>query len=152
MLPVNPYYFLVISHPEYMKVDGFEIEFPIYCYVAAKLTSRESGQEICEGQALDFTWTNVTCWIHCWPNRLNDRKWIIDEGDRLAMLTEWGSRKVFNLHLTVWAFTGSLTVQPRKTSDCDSLQITRCALWVVALRPSYASITSYSCFDANGRC
>ena len=40
------------------------------------------------------------------------------------------------MHGTAWAFTGSLTVLPRKTSNCDLLQMTRDAFGPVAERPS----------------
>ena len=56
-----------------------------------------------------------------------------DTDDGLTVLTEWGTGKFFDMHETAWAFTGSLTVPPRKTSDCDLLQMTKDAM---AERPS----------------
>ena len=59
-----------------------------------------------------------------------------DTDDGLTVLAEWGTRKFFDMHGTAWAFTGSLTVPPRKTSDFDLLQMTRDAFGSVAERPS----------------
>ena len=42
----------------------------------------------------------------------------------------------FDVHGLAWAFTGSLSVQPRKISDCDLLQMTRDTFAAVAERPS----------------
>ena len=58
---------------------------------------------------------------------------VLDEQDHFTVLTEWGSRNFFDVQGRAWAFTGLLTVPPRKTSDCDLLQMTRDA---VAERPS----------------
>ena len=56
--------------------------------------------------------------------------------DHFTVLTEWGSPKFFDVQGRAWAFTGSLTVLPRKTSDCDLLEMTRDVFGAVAERPS----------------
>ena len=70
-----------------------------------------------------------------WPQFMEDRKRVNDEGDHFTVLTEWGGRIFFEVHGRAWAFTGSLTVPPRRTSDCDLLQMTRDAFGAVAERP-----------------
>ena len=40
MMPVTPYYIVVVSYPDHNKVDDLELELPIRGYVAAKRTSR----------------------------------------------------------------------------------------------------------------
>ena len=61
---------------------------------------------------------------------------MLDEHDHFTVFTEWGSRKFFDVLGRAWAFTGSLTVPSRKTSDCDLLQMTRDAFGAVAERAS----------------
>ena len=70
-----------------------------------------------------------------------------DTDDGSTVLAEWGTRKFFDMLGTTWAFTGSLTVPPRKTSDCDLLQITRDAFGAVAERPSRG--IQYLCVNCN---
>ena len=65
----------------------------------------------------------------------------------VGLLAEWGTRKYFDMYGTAWAFTRSPTVQPRKTSDCDLLQMTRDAFGAVAERPS--SGIRYLCVHCN---
>ena len=50
---------------------------------------------------------------------------VLDEDDPFAVLTEWGSRNFFDRQGHAWAFTGSLTVRPRRTPDYDLLQMIR---------------------------
>ena len=59
-----------------------------------------------------------------------------DEGGHFTVLTEWGSRIFFDVHGRAYAFTGSLPVPPRRTSDCDLPQMKRGAIGAVAERPS----------------
>ena len=44
MLPVTPFYIVIVSNPEEMKEDEFEMKLPLPCYISAKRTSRESLQ------------------------------------------------------------------------------------------------------------
>ena len=67
---------------------------------------------------------------------MEDRNGVNDKDDRFTVLTEWGSQKFFDVQGHAWAFTGLLTVLPRKTSDSDLLQKTREALGAVAERQS----------------
>ena len=67
---------------------------------------------------------------------------------RCSLLTEWESRKFFDVHghaWAAWAFSGSLTVPPRKTSESDLLQMTRDTLGAVAEWPSSHGGISYLC-------
>ena len=73
--------------------------------------------------------------LHC-PEFVEDRERVNDKVDSLTMLAEWQTRNFFNIHGTAWAFTGLLTVQPRKPSDRDLLQMTRDAFGAAAERPS----------------
>ena len=51
MLHVTLYYIVLVSHPEYMKVDEFEMMLPICGYIAAKRTSRELlGKDLANGR------------------------------------------------------------------------------------------------------
>ena len=136
MLHVTPEYIVVVSNPAEIIVDedASEIILPLRGYIAAKRTSRESWQRF--RQRKEFEWTKITGGIRFWPQFMHDEESVLDEHDHFTVLTEWGSRKFFDVHGRAWAFTGSLTVPPRKTSDCDLLQMTRDAFGAVAERPS----------------
>ena len=67
---------------------------------------------------------------------VQDRERVNGTDDGLTVLAERETRKFLDMLGTAWAFTGSLTVPPRKTSDCDLLQMTRDAFGAVAERPS----------------
>ena len=58
MMPVTPYYIVVVSCPDHITADELELELPIRGYVAAKRTSRDSWRG-CRQRA-DFVWTKVT--------------------------------------------------------------------------------------------
>ena len=61
MMPVTPYYIVVVSCPDYVKAEKLEMELLIRGYVAAKLTSLDSWRR-CRPRE-DFAWTKVTGWI-----------------------------------------------------------------------------------------
>ena len=138
MLHVTPEYIVVVSNPAEIIVDEDASEImiilPLRGNIAAKRTSRESWQRF--RQRKEFEWTKITGGIRFWPQFMDDEKCVLDEHDQFTVLTEWESRKFFDVQGRVWAFTGSLTVPPRKTSDCDLLQLTRDAFGDVAERPS----------------
>ena len=112
--PVTPCYIVVVSN---MKLDEIQQqrELPIRGYVDAKRTSRESWRE-CR-QREDFAWTKVTGGIRCCPEFVQDQKRVNDKLDGLTVLAELGTRKFFDMHGTACAFTGSLSVPPRRTSE-----------------------------------
>ena len=60
MLSVTPYYIVVVSCPDYMKLDEFQqqVELPISGYVAAMHTSRDSWRGCRQREY--FAWTKVT--------------------------------------------------------------------------------------------
>ena len=66
MMPVTPYYIVVVSCSDHIAADELELELSIRGYVAAKRTSRDS----CRGcrQRADFAWTKVTGGIPCCPH------------------------------------------------------------------------------------
>ena len=66
---------------------------------------------------------------------MEDKKRVDDEEDiSFTVLAEWETRKVSDVQGHVWAFNGSLTVPPRKTSNCDLLQMTMDVFSAVAER------------------
>ena len=136
MLHLTPEFIVVVSNPEQFALDSEKSELivPLRGYIAAKRTSRESWRQF--GQRARFEWTKVSGGIRMYHHFINDRKRVNDEGDRFTVLAQWGSRKFFDMHGQAWTFTGSVTVPPRKTSDCDLLQVTRDAFGAVATRPS----------------
>ena len=58
MMPVTPYYIVVVSCSDHIAADELELELSIRGYVAAKRTSRDSWRG-CRQRA-DFVWTKVT--------------------------------------------------------------------------------------------
>ena len=56
---------------------------------------------------------------------MDDEESVLDEQDHFTVLTELVSRKFFDVQGPAWAFTGSLIVLPRKTFECDLLQMRR---------------------------
>ena len=130
MLPVKPEYIVVVSGLEHLSMsETNDLELQIRGYIAAKRTSREAWQSF--GQRDKFEWTKVTGGIRAWPQFLADRRSVLDDHGNLTVLTEWGSRKFFDVHGYSWAFTGWLTVpqlkKQRETSgsDSDVLQMIR---------------------------
>ena len=121
---VTPEYIVVVGTTVYI---GVELRMHVRGYIAAKKTSLETWRGF--RQREDFTWTKVTGGIRCLPIFLEDRKRVQDDEDQFTVLTEFGTQKFFDVQAYAWAFTGSLTVPPRKTFDCDVLlQMTRDAL------------------------
>ena len=126
MMSVNPYYIVVVSCPDYMKLDEIQqqLQLPIRGCLAAKCTSRESWRE-CRPRE-DSAWQRSLTGFGAVPNLYRTGK---------AKMTVWpcsqsGELGNFSICMetrgpAAWAFTGSLTVPPRKTSDCDLLQMTR---------------------------
>jgi hypothetical protein len=135
MLHVTPEYIVVLTNPEWFAFDPDTSEFvvPLRGYIAAKRTSRESWRRF--RQRDEFEWTKVSGGIRNYPRFITDRKRVNDDEDFLIVLAEWGRRKFFDVYGHAWAFAGSVTVPPRKTSDCDLLQMTRDAFGSVAALP-----------------
>ena len=147
MLHVTPEYIVVVSNPAKIIVDEdeYEIKLPLRGYIAAKHTSQESWQRV--RQRKEFKWTKMKGWIRFWPQFMDDRESVLDEHDHFTVLTEWSSQKFFDVQGRAWAFTGSLTVPPMKTSNCDLLQMRRDTFGAVAERPS--SGIRYFCVHCN---
>ena len=132
---VAPEYIVVIGTAVYI---GVELRMHVRGYIAAKRTSLETWRGF--RQREDFGWTKVTGGIRCLPIFMEDRKRVQDDEDQFTVLTEFGTRKFFDVLGYAWAFTGSLTVPPRQTSDCEVLlQMTRDAL-NVAFGPSLGTL------------
>ena len=95
MLHVTPEYIVLVSNQAEIVVteDESELALPLRGSIAAKHTSRESWQRFCQRE--EFEWTKVTGGIRFWPQFMEDRKRVNDEGDHFTMLTEWGSRIFF---------------------------------------------------------
>ena len=96
---------MVVSKPAEMIVDEdeFQITSPLWGYIDAKRTSRESSQRFRQREG--FEWTKVTGGIRFWPQFMEDQKRVLDRDDHFTVLTEWGSRKLFDVHGHAWAFT-----------------------------------------------
>ena len=86
MMPVTPYYIVVVSCSDHNTVDDLELELPIRGYVAAKRTSLDSWRGY--RQRSDFAWTMVTGGIRCCPAFVEDRKRVNDTDDGLNVLAE----------------------------------------------------------------
>ena len=76
MMPVTPYYIVVVSCPDYIMImitaDELEMELPIRGQVAAKHTSRDSS--LGGRQRADLAWTKVTGGIRCCPQFVQNRR------------------------------------------------------------------------------
>ena len=81
----------------------------------------------------------ITGGIRFWPQFMDDEESVLDEHDHFTVLTAHrvgNSEFFFDVQGRAWAFTGSLTVPPRKPSDCDLPQMSRDSFGAVAERPS----------------
>ena len=114
MMSVTPYNIAVVSCPDYMKADELKLELPMRSYVAAKHTSRDLWQGL--HQREDFALTKVIGRIWCCPEFVEDLERLNDKDDGLTVLAEQEGRKFFDVQGRAWAFTGSLTVQPRHST------------------------------------
>jgi len=96
MLPVKPEYIVIVSGTEHLTIlETNDFALQIRGYIAAKRTSRAAWQRF--GQREKFEWTKVTGGIRAWPQFLEDHRRVLDDDDNLTVLTEWGSRKFFDV-------------------------------------------------------
>ena len=99
--------------------------------------------------------TKVIGRIWCCPEFVEDLERLNDKDDGLTVLAEQEGRKFFDVQGRAWAFTGSLTVQPRRTFDCDLLHMPRDAFGAVVEQPSSGIrylFVLYFCVNAHRRC
>ena len=110
-MPVAPYYIVVVSCPDHITADEFELVLPIRGFIAAKHTSRDSWRG-CRQRA-DFAWTKVTGGIRCCPALVQDWERVNDTDDG------WTARRMGNSEIFryVWNSVGIHQIADRAAKE-----------------------------------